>query len=192
MEGQQRVNDDVQHISDCACTVFADLHQQSCKMAARLMRSADLVEEVLQEAALRIWRYLPAELEDAEAADRRRRWVLSVVRHAALDMLRRLRRRPSQPLSVLSREPRDRHDEEDAQRAGRDRWCERIRDWVEELRASEPEHYRLFYGHHYEKRPYEELAQSMGLTCRAVEGQLKRLRDRLGAWLRQQMEADAS
>ena len=126
-------------------------------------------EEVLQNAALKVWQSIGR--FDAEKGSWTS-WLTAVARNAALDMARAEKRREAVEL------PEDAHDpaptpEETALRKERQEALLRA---LETLSSGDRV---LFYRKYYYRQPTAQIAAELGLTERAVEGRLYRIKQKL-------------
>ena len=126
-------------------------------------------EECLSEVALRVW-------ENIGRFDPGRgswnAWLTALTRNAALNMARRARREDGEALSEASPAPGP-TPEESLVRAER---AAALRRALETLAPGER---ALFYRKYYYRQSAAQIAAELGLTPRAVEGRLYRLKTRL-------------
>lgn len=153
-------------------------------LAARMVRSPQLAEEIVQEAFLAVWR-------SPEGYDRRRgsvrAWLMGTVHHRAVDAVRReesqrrrLERSATDGLVVLSDPAEDVVDQLDLPRERR-----RVRAALDELPTEQRRILELMY---FEGRSQSQIAQATGLPLGTVKSRtllgMRRLRAALA-------EADA-
>ena len=124
-------------------------------------------EDCLSEISLRIWARIGGYTEDRGTLAA---WLTAIARNAALNHLKaRLRRekhQPEEPPEVLTPE----------QEVLRRERAEQLRDTVAKLPDLDR---KIFYRRYYYLQPVSQIAAELGLSQRAVEGRLYRLRNRL-------------
>lgn len=133
-----------------------------------ILRNAQETEECLGEIRLKLaegrWTYDPQRGKEAA-------WLTAVCRNAALDRLRRQKGRREEPLPedlTTGKGPEDLLLER-----------ERAEALQKALLALSPRERQLFYRKYYYLQPTAQLAAELGLTERAVEGKLYRIRKKL-------------
>ncbi|GIW71106.1 MAG: RNA polymerase sigma factor [Planctomycetota bacterium] len=144
------------------------------RLALRLLRSADAAEEVVQEAYCQAW----AGLRGFQGEARFRTWLLSIVRNAALDTLRRERtRRQADAARMAARAPRAAVPEERLRRR-------ELEQALEAALAELPEETRTaFVLAVLEGLRYAEVAEVLGTTLDGVKCRVYRAREHLRARL---------
>ncbi|MCI8627198.1 MAG: sigma-70 family RNA polymerase sigma factor [Lachnospiraceae bacterium] len=132
------------------------------------------VEECMNDIYLRIW----------EKADRYqtekgtlRVWLTAVAKHAALDYAKSRNRRLEIPFSELeemfgSSLPESSPEEIVLQK-------ERMADWKDCIASLKPGERNLFYRRYYYLQSERQIGAELGMTKRAVEGKLYRIRKKL-------------
>ena len=127
-------------------------------------------EDCLSETALRVWER-SGQFEPARGSWTA--WLTAVARNTALNHLKaRLRR--EQHLAQPETEPAHRDTPEEA--VLRQERTERLQKAIGALSTTDQ---RLFYRRYYYLQPIAQIAAEMGMTERAAEGRLYRLRQRL-------------
>ena len=136
-------------------------HERLVRALARsAVRDEHAAEDLVQETFWRAWRSL-GNLRDPSKV---KAWLCALCRNAALDFLRRRRRRETEELDVDIAAPEAREGPDLAARVGR---------IVDGLR----EDYRQIMVLHYvEQLSYEQIAESLGMTTGAVGEKLHRVR----------------
>ena len=126
-------------------------------------------EECLAQVRLKVWesrgQYDPARSTPAT-------WLTALCRNAAVDRLRQLRRRETQPLSDLQADPAPGPEEVLLQK-------ERSQALGRALARLSRRERELFYRKYYYLQSTARIAAELGITERAVEGRLYRVRVRL-------------
>ncbi len=139
-------------------------------MARRLLRQPEDGEEVVQEAFRRLWQTA----ERLEAHTKLRPWLYTVVRHLAIDRLRKRRETLSEEVddvpsstrpSLLLSEKRD---------------AEAVQEALKALAPRQREAITMVY---YDGLTGAETAEALGVGIEAVESLLSRARHRLRALL---------
>jgi RNA polymerase sigma-70 factor (ECF subfamily) len=133
-------------------------------LAYRMLNDAGAAEDVVQEAFLLIWRNAPS--FDANRGSLRT-WLLAVVRHKAVDRLRRMRSRPQSSLDAI-----------DQPMIGPDVWemvsSNLTRDDVRRAFASLPDSQRqtieLAY---FSGFTHNEIAERMNVPLGTVKGRMR-------------------
>lgn len=136
-------------------THVARLHE----IAVRILRDAAAADDAVQEALVRAWR----DLRGLRDPDRLDAWLHRLVVHAALDEIRRRRRRPIEvavlPLELLGASDADRSvDDRDA--------LERA------FRRLSGDHRAVVVLHHYLGLRSAEIAETLGVATGTVESRL--------------------
>jgi RNA polymerase sigma-70 factor, ECF subfamily len=147
--------------------LYAATSPQLFAVALRIMRRRDRAEEVLQDAFVSIWK----RARDYDATKGSvLTWMASIVRHRAIDLLRR--ERPSVPLddapgqeSWASSEP----DPYEATAASAE--ARRVRDCLDRLEGKQREAIQLAY---YEGITQEELAVRLAAPLGTVKSWVRR------------------
>lgn len=127
-------------------------------------------EECISEAAMRVWDGIDSY---SEARGSFSAWLTAVTRNMAQNRARR--RHPSESLEdiseeVISEEPTPEEAVLKAERAGALRYA---------LRQLPPRDMMLFYRKYYYLQSTSQIASELGMTERAVEGKLYRIRKQL-------------
>lgn len=128
-------------------------------------------EDCLAEIRAKLWEKLPGYQEEIAALST---YLTAVCRNAAYDRLRRLRRRAEHTAPLTDETPDPAPSPEEAL-LRRER-TERLRAALNALRDSDR---RLFYRKYYYLQSTAQIAAELGLSERAVEGRLYRIRARL-------------
>ena len=128
-------------------------------------------EECVAEIRVKLWEKLSGYQEETASLST---WITAVCRNAAYDRLRRLRRRAehSAPLTEQTPDPAPTPEEALLRRER----TERLKKALNALRDSDR---RLFYRKYYYLQSTAQIAAELGLSERAVEGRLYRIRARL-------------
>ena len=128
-------------------------------------------EECLARIRVKLWEKMPGYQEETASLST---WITAVCRNAAYDRLRQLRRQAEHtaPLTDLTPDPSP-SPEETLLRRER---LERLKAALNVLRDSDR---RLFYRKYYYLQSTAQIAAELGLSERAVEGRLYRIRTRL-------------
>jgi RNA polymerase sigma-70 factor (ECF subfamily) len=137
-------------------------------VAYTILGNAGLAEEAVQEAFSRAAREIGRLAEPGKIGP----WLVSIVRHAALDTIRKRGHRREDPLD--SHDARDTRDP--AALAQRGELAEQIRRAV----AALPDHQRDIFAMKYVAgMSYAQVAQAAGITPEAVSQKLWRIRQKL-------------
>ncbi|MBC8536186.1 RNA polymerase sigma factor [Feifania hominis] len=137
---------------------------------APILRDPQDREECLSEALLRVWDKIASYQEELGSWNA---WLTALARNAALDRARQLRRTDAtQELSVQLPSPEPTPEQEILRREQRDA----LHRALGQLSAAERV---LFYRKYYYMQSTEQIARELGMTPRAVEGRLYRLKKRL-------------
>ena len=128
-------------------------------------------EECLARIRVKLWEGLPGYQSETASLST---YITAVCRNAAYDRLRRLRRQAEHtaPLTDLTPDPSPSPEELLLRRER----TERLRAALNALRNSDR---RLFYRKYYYLQSTAQIAAELGLSERAVEGRLYRIRARL-------------
>ncbi|MBI4639602.1 MAG: sigma-70 family RNA polymerase sigma factor [Candidatus Tectomicrobia bacterium] len=161
---------------------FSRLYQSSAPklfaLAIRILRREDWAEEALQEGFLNIWRYASEYRSDKGTA---MTWMASIVRHQALDLLRRTRRETStseEPARELQSDPGPGLLEQLLQTSE----ARALRSCLEQLEAQQRQSIMLAYFHGY---THQELAHQMNAPLGTVKTWIRRGLERLRRCLEQ-------
>lgn len=127
------------------------------------------MEDCLSETVLRIWKSLDTY---DEAKGSFSAWVTAVTRNTALNMIRQKNRHPTDEIETDT-ESADPTPEETVLREERQRELRRALDMLPQKERN------LFYRKYYYLQSTEKIAAEMGMTSRAVEGKLYRIRKKL-------------
>lgn len=129
------------------------------------------IEECLSQIRVKLWEKLPS--YQAEIASLST-WITAVCRNAAYDTLRRLQRHAEHiaPLTDWTPDPAPAPEESLLHQER----LERLKKALNSLRDSDR---RLFYRKYYYLQSTAQIAAELGLSQRAVEGRLYRIRTRL-------------
>ena len=136
-------------------------------LAYRVLGDGPSAEEVVQDAFLQVWRRAGA--FDPGRGSNARAWLLTIVRHRAIDLRRRAASRSSRDVALEAVEP---------VLAGPDPWDEvlatlerdRVRAAVTDLPAEQRQAIELAY---YEGLTQREIAERTGLPLGTVKGRLR-------------------
>ena len=136
------------------------------------------IEDCLSETAMRIWENFDTYDEDKGSFAA---WVTAITRNTALNMIRRKNRHLESEIEeeMESTEPTP---EEIVLREERQRELKRALDMLSQKERN------LFYRKYYYLQSTEKIAAEMGMTVRAVEGKLYRIKKKL----RKMMGGDGS
>ena len=143
-----------------------------------ILRDKHDMEDCLSEAVMRIWENFDTYDGDKGSFAA---WVTAITRNTALNMIRQKNRHPENEIKeeMESTEPTP---EEIVLREERQ---QELRRALEELSQKER---NLFYRKYYYLQSTEKIAAEMGMTKRAVEGKLYRIKKKL----RRMMRGDGS
>ncbi|MEW6744762.1 MAG: sigma-70 family RNA polymerase sigma factor [Planctomycetota bacterium] len=139
--------------------------------------SEDLVHEVLQEAMLRVVRHMKPFREATDLWN----WLRSLAKSALVDMIRKSARHTAVSIEDVERELVDNA------HANPDRELERRLE--ESLARLDVTERRLIEGKYFQAKSHESLAREEGLTPKAVESRIARIRKRLKAMLLEGFES---
>ena len=141
-----------------------------------ILQDPQETEDCCSEVSLCLWQKIDAyDPEKASLAT----WLTAVSRNMALNHRKALRRRSipqSESEAVTEQTPED-----EVLRK------EQLRQLQELIRRMDPADRQLFYRKYYYMQPMAQIAAEMGLSLRAAEGRLYRLRQ----WLRRELGGDA-
>lgn len=152
--------------------LFEECADRVHRIAWRITRSAEDAEDVLQAVFLHLMRFPPSPWPDNPAG-----YVHRATVNAALDVLRRRRRRPELPVEDLARVAQSRHDERDAvSRIEEERLAERLTQALAMLSPMEAEVFTLRF---YEELGNQEIAETIGRTANHVGVALHSARTKL-------------
>ena len=144
-------------------------------MAAYIVRSIlpdpHETEECLAQIRVKLWEKLPGYQEEIASLST---WITAVCRNTAYDRLRRLRRQAEHTVPLTDKTPDPSPNPEEA--LLRQERTERLKAALNTLRDSDR---RLFYRKYYYLQSTAQIAAELGLSERAVEGRLYRIRARL-------------
>jgi RNA polymerase sigma-70 factor (ECF subfamily) len=157
-------------------TLFRAYHPGMCSFARRLIGSADVAEDLVQEVFLYIWRHRDA----WQVRTSVRQYLYSALRHGALRYLRHERvvqRHAPETISLFDRPPRQ---------ADANLTSAETMSLIRAAIARLPERCRLVYTLHREQGlTYAEIAEVMQISPKTVDVQmgraLKSLRRALGS-----------
>ncbi|MBQ4048075.1 MAG: sigma-70 family RNA polymerase sigma factor [Clostridia bacterium] len=139
-------------------------------IAAPILSAPEEIEECVSDAAMRVW-------ERIGQFDRRRgefrTWLTAITRNAAIDRSRAAARRPETVALETQADASVPAAEEELVR--RERAAE-LRGALAELSAADR---MLFYRKYYYLQPSAQIAAELGMSERAVEGRLYRLKKKL-------------
>lgn len=132
-------------------------------------------EECLAQVWFRLWEALPTYDEEKGSLAT---WLTALCRHAAIDQRRKLQRRNSHEaeLDPGAEDPAMGPEEALFRREA----SARLRKTMEGLRKEDLELFRRKYD---QKQSTAQIAQELGMSVRAVEGRLRRIRRRLKSLL---------
>lgn len=166
---------------------FAALVEQShatvYRLVLRMLSDAAESEDVVQETYFRAWRALPR-LRQTDAV---LGWLCRIARHAALDRVRKRKRRPipSPDEQLLAGAM---HDLVAADDPGRAAESAELRQLLLATIASLDDKYRVvFLLREVDGMSYDEIAQALGCPVGTVESRLHRARHKLAAKLTRAM-----
>lgn len=128
-------------------------------------------EECLARIRVKLWEKLPNYQEETASLST---WLTAVCRNAAYDRLRQLQRQAQHTAPLTDRTPDPSPAPEEA--LLRQERLERLKKALNTLRDSDR---RLFYRKYYYLQSTAQIAAELGLSRRAVEGRLYRIRTRL-------------
>jgi RNA polymerase sigma-70 factor (ECF subfamily) len=157
-------------------------------VALKVLRNPDDAEDAVQEALLKIWRYLPR----FEGRSSFSTWVHRIVMNACLDLLRRQASRPAQ---AHDEEPGQRPEPEEAtthetpERAFGRAEVGRIVHGA--LAALSPAHRHALTLRELEEHSYEEIADAAAIPIGTVMSRLHHARKKLTEALTASVAADA-
>lgn len=135
---------------------------------APILPNAEDREECLSEAAMRVWDKIDSFDEDRGSFNA---WLTAITRNTALNRLRRISNEDNEiPENTPSPEPTP---EEQFLRKERQNTVKRA---LKQLSQSEK---NLFYRKYYYLQSTAQIASELGMTERAVEGKLYRLKKRI-------------
>ncbi len=132
-----------------------------------ILPSAQDRDECVSTVALRVWEKI-ATFDDARGSFRT--WLTAIARNAALNMARASR--PAEPLDDGAADAAETPEERLLRQ-------ERKNALLRALGRLSPRDRTLFYRKYYYMQPTAQIAAELGLTERAVEGRLYRLKKRL-------------
>ncbi len=135
---------------------------------APILPDAQDREECLNECILRVWNSI-GQFDPQKGSWNA--WLTALTRNAALNRAR-ARREPHQPLTETIPSPAPTPEEQLLQKERQVRLLQAVKGLSDGDRA-------LFYRKYYYLQSTEQIARELGLTQRAVEGRLYRLRARL-------------
>lgn len=158
-------------------TIFRTWYEQLVALGDRMVRDRAAAEEIVQEVMLELWRR-----RDRLAADGSpQAYLYTATRNRALNYLRHLRVRAKGEPFLLPDEAAPEHADSGAVESEIET---AIRGAISEL---PPRCREVFELSRIQGLKYSEIAQTLGVSVKAVEAQigkaLKLLRDRLAAWL---------
>ncbi len=134
-----------------------------------ILRDRQDMEDCLSEAAMRIW-------ENSDTYDENKgsfaAWVTAITRNTALNMVRKKNRYPADGFEDDPESPEP-TPEEIILREERQRELKRALDLLSQKERN------LFYRKYYYLQSTEKIAAEMGMTVRAVEGKLYRIKKKL-------------
>jgi RNA polymerase sigma-70 factor (ECF subfamily) len=147
--------------------LYAAASPQLFAVALRIMKRRDRAEEVLQDAFVSIWR----RARDYDAAKGSvLTWMASIVRHRAIDLLRR--ERPSVPLDDAPGQENWASAEPDPyEAAAASAEARRVRDCLQTLEAKQREAIQLAY---YEGITQEALAARLAAPLGTIKSWVRR------------------
>jgi RNA polymerase sigma factor (sigma-70 family) len=159
---------------------FAELYDRYGKtaygLAYRVTRDAQLAEEVVQEAFLTVWRQ--AGRFDARRA-KPSTWLLTIIHHKAVDVVRREQLRRTEPAEGLEERP-------DTTDVAREAWLVLQHEQVQEALASLPDPQReVIELSYYEGFSQSELAARLGEPLGTIKSRTHTALARLRAQLEQ-------
>jgi RNA polymerase sigma-70 factor (ECF subfamily) len=159
---------------------FAELYDRYGKtaygLAHRVTRDAQLAEEVVQEAFLTVWRQ--ATRFDARRA-KPSTWLLTIIHHKAVDVVRREQLRRTEPAEGLEERP-------DTTDVAREAWLVLQHEQVQEALASLPDPQReVIELSYYEGFSQSELAARLGEPLGTIKSRTHTALARLRAQLEQ-------
>ena len=128
-------------------------------------------EECLARIRVKLWEKLPGYQKETASLPT---YITAVCRNAAYDRLRQLRRRAEHSVPLTDETPDPAPSPEEA--LLRQERTERLRAALNALRDFDR---RLFYRKYYYLQSTAQIAAELGLSERAVEGRLRRIRARL-------------
>jgi RNA polymerase sigma factor (sigma-70 family) len=159
---------------------FGELYDRYGKtaygLAHRVTRDAQLAEEVVQEAFLTVWRQ--ASRFDARRA-KPSTWLLTIIHHKAVDVVRREQLRRTEPAEGLEEKP-------DSTDVPREAWLVLQHAQVQEALASLPDPQReVIELSYYEGFSQSELAARLGEPLGTIKSRTHTALTRLRAQLEQ-------
>ena len=128
-------------------------------------------EECLSQIQIKLWEKSPAYQEERASLST---WITAICRNAAYDRLRRLQRQTERTTTLEEHTPDPTPGPEEL--LLRQERRERLKNALNALRDSDR---RLFYRKYYYLQSTAQIAAELGLSKRAVEGRLYRIRTRL-------------
>lgn len=187
VRGNERMGSDLAHLSDEACVALvergddlalAELYDRFGRiafgLAFRVLRDHSLAEDAVQDGFLAVWktaaRFVP---ERAKAST----WILTLVHHRAVDLVRREERRRTETLDAAP-ENLDISTEEAA-------WLRLDRERVQEALRRLPDQQReaielAYYGGFTQSELADRLGEPLGTIKSRMFAGLARLRELLG------------
>ena len=148
-------------------------------VAYRVLDNRALAEEAVQQAFLSAWQAR----ERLDPSRGIRLWLFAIVKRAALDVLRRERRRTHSTFEDVANHPAL-VDSSDMDRTW-DAW--RVREAVDRLPTDERELVRL---QHFEGLTHTEIGERLGVAVGTVKSRSHRAHHRLASQLRRLQEVD--
>jgi RNA polymerase sigma-70 factor (ECF subfamily) len=156
-------------------TFYRLQNRRLARSLARMQLPPERVEDVLQE----VWRATITRWDsfrEPNGAQRLLAWSYRVAHNKAVDLIRRLNRRPAKSLAALPVEPVDTKAVRPSKTAESE---ERLDALLEVLRREQPMNYWLICEHYLMDRPITELAEESSLTEHAIHNRLPRALKRL-------------
>ena len=133
------------------------------RLALRVLRDRGLAEEAVQETFVRAWRAAHTFQPDGRSQEA---WLYAICRNTCFDLYRQRRIRPSLATraEVVDHEGRAAVDDVDRAMGG----------WLldEALGRLAPEHRSALVGAHVEGRPYDDLADELGVPVGTVKSRV--------------------
>ena len=148
-------------LPDDAVRAAYDAHgAELYRFARRSLADAGLAEDAVQEAFLRAWR-ASGSYDPARASQRT--WLFAILRNVVIDLARARRARP--PLATEDA-PTERSDDDELERA--------VTAWQVEAALAEldDDHRRVLVEVHWRGRPYQEVADDLGIPTGTVKSRV--------------------
>lgn len=168
-------------------TLLAEARPRALSVAFKVLRNPDDAEDAVQDAFLKVWRYL----DRFEGRSSFATWIHRIVMNASLDLLRRHGCRPEAHAETDEGEDRvpvePSHDETPERRLGEAQTGAIVRT---ALGALAPHHQQALTLREFEDQSYEEIARTSDIPLGTVMSRLHHARRKLADQLRETLPAD--